>query len=267
VRVPKATAYTIWHSIHDQFRDNELHRAVYLEAEFRSLVQGDMDIATYTGRLKRLADALRDVGQPVQETSQVLNLLRGLSPKYRHTVPVISAKIPPHTFLSARSYLLLEEQYDAEHDKSAAQHALLAAGGSKPPAPASGANSAARSTTPHTGANTRGDSRIDNCGEHRGDNRGNRGRRRGRGNNTGGGSAHQGGFHGQRPPSSTWMPGLNPWTGMVQAWQMPFRVPGSGVLGPRPGAPPQQAYIAGPPHQQPSSAIPAQAPSSSDIWN
>jgi hypothetical protein len=95
VRVPKATAYTIWHSIHDQFRDNELHRAVYLEAEFRSLVQGDMDIATYTGRLKRLADALRDVGQPVQETSQVLNLLRGLSPKYRHTVPVISAKIPP----------------------------------------------------------------------------------------------------------------------------------------------------------------------------
>ena len=38
VRVPKATAYTIWHAIHDQFRDNELHRAVYLEAEFRSLV-------------------------------------------------------------------------------------------------------------------------------------------------------------------------------------------------------------------------------------
>ena len=38
VRVPKATVYTIWHAIHDQFRDNELHRAVYLEAEFRSLV-------------------------------------------------------------------------------------------------------------------------------------------------------------------------------------------------------------------------------------
>ena len=130
VRVPKATAYTIWHAIHDQFRDNELHRAVYLEAEFRSLVQGDMDITTYTGRLKRLTDTLRDVGQPVRETSQVLNMLRGLSPKYRHTVPVITAKNPPHTFLFVRSYLLLEEQYDKEHAKSTAQHALLAVGSS-----------------------------------------------------------------------------------------------------------------------------------------
>ena len=25
VCVPKATAYTIWHAIHNQFRDNELH--------------------------------------------------------------------------------------------------------------------------------------------------------------------------------------------------------------------------------------------------
>ena len=52
VRAPKATTFTIWNAIHDQFRDHELHRAVYLEAEFRSLVQGDMDIKTYTGKLK-----------------------------------------------------------------------------------------------------------------------------------------------------------------------------------------------------------------------
>ncbi|XP_066374756.1 uncharacterized protein [Miscanthus floridulus] len=98
VHAPKATTHTIWNAIHDQFRDHELHRAIYLEAEFRSLFQGDMDIKTYTGRLKQLADALRDVGQPIRETSQVLNMLHGLSPKYRHTVPVITAKNPPHTF-------------------------------------------------------------------------------------------------------------------------------------------------------------------------
>ena len=81
VRAPKATEYTIWNAIHDQFRDHELHRAVYLEAEFRSLFQGDMDIKTYTGRLKQLVDDLHDVGQPIHETSQVLNMLRGLSPQ------------------------------------------------------------------------------------------------------------------------------------------------------------------------------------------
>jgi hypothetical protein len=51
-------------------------------------------------------------------------------------VPVITAKNPPHTFLSACSYLLLEEQYDKKHAKSATQHALLATGGSRPPTPA-----------------------------------------------------------------------------------------------------------------------------------
>jgi hypothetical protein len=56
------TAYRVWTAIRDQFRDSALHRAVYLEAEFRNLVQGDMDITQYTGRLKQLADALRDVG-------------------------------------------------------------------------------------------------------------------------------------------------------------------------------------------------------------
>ncbi|XP_066310801.1 uncharacterized protein [Miscanthus floridulus] len=38
VRAPKAMAYRIWQAIREQFRDNELHRAVYLEAEFRNLV-------------------------------------------------------------------------------------------------------------------------------------------------------------------------------------------------------------------------------------
>ena len=38
VRSPHTTAYRVWDGIHAQFRDNELHRAVYLESKFRSLV-------------------------------------------------------------------------------------------------------------------------------------------------------------------------------------------------------------------------------------
>jgi hypothetical protein len=92
VCVPKPTAYIIWTGIQEQFRDNELHHAVYLEAEFRNLVQGNMDISKYTGHLKQLSDALRDVGQPVSETSQVLNMLRGLSSKYRHAIPATAPR-------------------------------------------------------------------------------------------------------------------------------------------------------------------------------
>jgi hypothetical protein len=100
-----------------------------------------MDITQYTGHLKRLADAFRDVGQPVRETSQVLNMLRDLSSWYRHAIPAITAQQPPHTFLSARSYLLLEEQYDKEHNKTAAQHALLTAGAPRQQASAPADNS------------------------------------------------------------------------------------------------------------------------------
>jgi hypothetical protein len=111
VRIPDAPAHTIWTAIVDLFRDHQLHRAVYLDAEFRSLYQGDLNITDYTAKLKELADALRDLGQPVSEPSQVLNMLRGLNNKFRHTISTITSKQPPHTFLSAQSFLLLEEIY------------------------------------------------------------------------------------------------------------------------------------------------------------
>ena len=102
VRRPRNTAYSVWRAIENEFRDNELHRAVYLEVEYRNIYQGDMSVHEYCSRLKSLADALHDVEQPIHETSQVLNMLRGLNPKYRHVIPVITSKQPPHTFLSAR---------------------------------------------------------------------------------------------------------------------------------------------------------------------
>ncbi|XP_034580738.1 uncharacterized protein [Setaria viridis] len=118
VHKPRITTFSLWSDVEGHFRDNELERAVLLEAEFRSVQQGDLCVHDYCTKLKRLADQLRDVGHPVSEPSQVLNLLRGLSPKYRHVKPVIKSKSPPHTFRSAMSYLLLEEASDS-HDAKA----------------------------------------------------------------------------------------------------------------------------------------------------
>ena len=69
VRVPGASAFEIWTAIVNQFRDHQLHRAVYLEAEYRSLLQGDLSITDYTAKLKELTDALGDLGQPVDARS------------------------------------------------------------------------------------------------------------------------------------------------------------------------------------------------------
>ncbi|XP_021321822.1 hybrid signal transduction histidine kinase M-like [Sorghum bicolor] len=87
IRRDRHDAFTLWHAVEGIFQDNEMQRAVYLEAELRSMVQGDLSINDYCTKLKRIADQLRDIGHPVSEPSQ-----------------------------SARSFLILEElsfQHDA----------------------------------------------------------------------------------------------------------------------------------------------------------
>jgi hypothetical protein len=53
-------------------------------------------------------------------------MLRGLNDKYHHCIATITSKQPPHDFLSARSFLLLEELYATQHGKMAAQQAMVA---------------------------------------------------------------------------------------------------------------------------------------------
>ncbi|XP_066351291.1 uncharacterized protein [Miscanthus floridulus] len=173
-----------------------------------------MDITQYTEHLKQLADGLRDVGQSVREISQVLNMLCGLSYKYRHAIPVITARQLPHTFLSACLYLLLEEKYDREHAKTAAQHAHIASSGSKPSSGGGGS-----STTPPTQSLAVGSGGLASCtdglaprtdGSYRG------GRGRGRGHGRGCGfNQPDGGSYNQTRGSPAWPPSVNPYTEMV----------------------------------------------------
>jgi hypothetical protein len=98
VHKPHITTFSLWSDIEGHFRDNELERAVLLEAEFHSIHQGDLSIHEYCTKFKRLADQLRNIGHHVSEPSQVLNLLCGLNPSFRHLKRVIKSKSPPHTF-------------------------------------------------------------------------------------------------------------------------------------------------------------------------
>ena len=57
----------------------------------------------------------------------MLNLLHGLNKKFRHVKLVLTSKT--HTFMSARSYLLLEELQLHQDDKAEAGQAFLAGHG------------------------------------------------------------------------------------------------------------------------------------------
>lgn len=54
---------------------------------------------------------------------------------------------------------------------------------------------------------------------------------------------------------------------MVQAWQMPFCAPGTGVLGPRPSAALYQAYFTGQVPSSPPPSLYTHPAPAQDIWN
>uniref|UniRef100_A0A453N022 Retrotransposon gag domain-containing protein n=1 Tax=Aegilops tauschii subsp. strangulata TaxID=200361 RepID=A0A453N022_AEGTS len=127
------TALSVWTSIDGIFRDNQLARAVYIDAEYHAVVQGDLTIMQYCTKLKTYTDQLRDLGQPVTETRQVFHLLRGLTHQYHGDIPHITLRNPLPTLLQTCSFLLLEEHRAEQTARLQGAHALVAGGGTSPP--------------------------------------------------------------------------------------------------------------------------------------
>jgi hypothetical protein len=59
------TAYDAYALIKNLFLDNQLTCAIYLEAQFRAIIQGDLTVTAYFHRLKALSNVLAVVGQPM----------------------------------------------------------------------------------------------------------------------------------------------------------------------------------------------------------
>jgi hypothetical protein len=101
-----ASARAIWLAIESQFLGNRTTRALYADQEFRAFSQGDLSIIDYCRRFKRMAEDLRDLGQPISEETLVLNIIRGLNERFsalglhlRRSTPLPSSRCAT-TFVS-----------------------------------------------------------------------------------------------------------------------------------------------------------------------
>jgi hypothetical protein len=59
--------------------------------------------------MKTMADTLRTLGAPITDECLVLNLLRGLSPRFDRVTPILTRMKPFPTFVETKNDLLLEE--------------------------------------------------------------------------------------------------------------------------------------------------------------
>jgi hypothetical protein len=109
VRVPDNTAHQIWGALEAQFLGHRQTRILYLETAFRQLAQGDLSVDEYCRQMKTMADTLRTLGAPITDECLVLNLLRGLSPRFDRVTPILTRMKPFPTFVETKNDLLLEE--------------------------------------------------------------------------------------------------------------------------------------------------------------
>jgi hypothetical protein len=103
------TARHLWLTIENQFLGNHEQHTLYLDAAFRTFVQGDLSVNEYCRKFKAMADGLADLDAPVEDWILVLNILRGLNQRFEHVDSIIRCYSPFLNFLKARDDLLLEE--------------------------------------------------------------------------------------------------------------------------------------------------------------
>ncbi|KAK1677279.1 hypothetical protein QYE76_038127 [Lolium multiflorum] len=130
------TARQLWLAVLELFSANKASKAIYLDFDFRQLVQGASSITEYCRSQKKIADALSENDSPVSDRTLVLNTLRGLAPRFSSAATVISMTDPLPSFLRVRSMLLMEEMQQANAATTAASTALVAQARPQQPKPA-----------------------------------------------------------------------------------------------------------------------------------
>jgi hypothetical protein len=216
-------ARAVWTKLNGLFTDNKLQRKVLLHGEFYGCHQLDSSIDDFCMRLKKIADELRDLGEPIGDELLITTLTAGLHEDYGNAASNLTL-IPDPTFPKVVAYLKLEERR-LKMVRARATHTALTTGTRAGPAPP-----ALRPPPgfPHPPALPQAQP-SNNNNRRRGGRRG--GRQQQQSQQPQGGVARP-----QQPlQPAPWYAGQNPWTGVVHAYSMPVpRAPAPGIIGSRP---------------------------------
>jgi hypothetical protein len=99
----------MWLTLENQFLGNCETRTLHHDAAFRNFVQGDLFVTEYCRKFKGMADALANLGSPVDVWILILNILRGLNQCFEHLGAIIRCSLLFLNFLKVHDDLLLEE--------------------------------------------------------------------------------------------------------------------------------------------------------------
>jgi hypothetical protein len=95
--------------LENHFLDNHETHALYIEATFRSFVQGDLSVNDYYWKMKGFTDSLAGLGSDVTNRILMLNVLRGLKKNFKHLCAIFTHAMPSPSFPKVLNDLCLEE--------------------------------------------------------------------------------------------------------------------------------------------------------------
>jgi hypothetical protein len=122
---PNQTTRQLWAAIEGHFTANQAPRTIFLSHSFHTMTQGDLTVQDYGKKMKKAADALRDVGIPVDAPTLLLNLLHGVNSRFSTAADII-AGTAGMTFSTALDQLKLKELRLENEAKVEATNALVA---------------------------------------------------------------------------------------------------------------------------------------------
>jgi hypothetical protein len=173
-------------------------------------------VSEYCRKFKNMADALADLGSPVDDRILVLNILHGLNPRFEHLDAIIRRYMPFPSFLKVRDDLILEELHldsSGPPTDATALYTCPAPAATRPPAP----SPAPPSRPPSNGGTGK----------------------KGKNKKTAGGGKGRGGTSGNAtltPPApsdidakapASWPTYVNPWQGHIACTPVQFRAASS----------------------------------------
>jgi uncharacterized membrane protein YgcG len=120
---PDQDTRALYVSVEALFQANKEPRAIVLGEEFHTMSQGDLSVDAFAQQMKQTADALREVGHTIPPAQLVLNLLRGINPRFATTADIT---IPLPDFKSATNMLRVKELRLGTERKEALASALAA---------------------------------------------------------------------------------------------------------------------------------------------
>jgi hypothetical protein len=115
---PNQDARALYVSVEALFQANKEPHAIVLGEEVHTMSQGDLSVGAFAQQMKQAAHALQEVGHTISPTQLVLNLLRGINPRFATTADIIAK--------SATNMLRVKELRLGTERKEASASALAA---------------------------------------------------------------------------------------------------------------------------------------------